>query len=319
MEDSKQPLVSVIIPTYNGEAFLGRTIESVLAQTYPNWELLVVDDGSFDKTADLAKSFAARDNRVKYFYEERSGGPSRPTNLGISKAGGEYLAFLDHDDFWLPEKLNKQVRFLSENNLDMAACHALVSPQGGSGNSKKIKVPNFQNPAQKILEKNFIMSASSILVKTAVAKAVGSFDEDLRGPQDWDFYIRVLAGGYSFGVLDEFLYVHATSSANISSQINPEVYERQRIHIFEKYKSLYLNPKTQSNYLRSVGVQYQAFGLPKKARQFFWLSIRQNIVNVRSYSYFFLSFLGPDFFNRLIRFKNYILAQIPQKPGRKNL
>ncbi|HEY5588734.1 MAG TPA: glycosyltransferase family 2 protein, partial [Candidatus Paceibacterota bacterium] len=92
------PKISVIIPTYNRANLIRNTIMGVINQTFTDWELLVVDDGSTDNTKEIVDELIKNDNRIKYFYQEASGGPSSPRNLGIEKATGEYVAFLDSDD-----------------------------------------------------------------------------------------------------------------------------------------------------------------------------------------------------------------------------
>lgn len=103
------PFVSVIIPAYNAEAFIGRTLESVLAQTYENIEVLVVDDGSRDRTAEIVASFAQKDSRV-ILLKQQNAGVAAARNLAIEKSRGEYIAPLDADDIWYPSKLDKQVQ-----------------------------------------------------------------------------------------------------------------------------------------------------------------------------------------------------------------
>ncbi|MGB9592367.1 MAG: glycosyltransferase family 2 protein, partial [Candidatus Kryptoniota bacterium] len=101
--------MSVIIPTYNRADLLPRAIRSVLAQTFTDFELIVVDDGSIDNTREVVDKFTHLDARVKYIWEPNSGRPAVPKNKGIENASGEYIAFLDHDDEWLPAKLEKQL------------------------------------------------------------------------------------------------------------------------------------------------------------------------------------------------------------------
>ena len=108
-------LVSVIMPNYNGERFLAETIESVLAQTYQNWELLITDDCSTDGSVAIASSYAEKDPRVKLFVQEKNSGAAEARNRSLSEAKGKWIAFLDSDDVWLPEKLEKQIAFMEEN------------------------------------------------------------------------------------------------------------------------------------------------------------------------------------------------------------
>lgn len=112
---SHEPLVSIVTPFYNARNFFGETIESVLAQTHPNWEMLLIDDNSTDGSAEIARSYAARrPDRVRYLDHEnhQNKGQSASRNLGIKHAAGEYVAFLDHDDVWLPHKLTEQLAIM---------------------------------------------------------------------------------------------------------------------------------------------------------------------------------------------------------------
>lgn len=107
-------LVSIIMPNYNGEKFLRETIDSVLAQTYQNWEILLVDDCSTDSSLEIAQSFG--DGRIRIFQNEQNGGAAVSRNYALREAKGKWIAFLDSDDLWRPEKLERQLKFMAENN-----------------------------------------------------------------------------------------------------------------------------------------------------------------------------------------------------------
>lgn len=110
------PIVSVITPCYNAEHYLTQTIESVINQSFQNWEMLIIDDCSSDNSRQIIESFATKDSRIRYFKTDApSGSPSLPRNIGIDNSEGQYIAFLDADDLWFPDKLEKQVRFMEEN------------------------------------------------------------------------------------------------------------------------------------------------------------------------------------------------------------
>ena len=113
-------LISVVIPAYNAGQFLDETLESVLSQTYENWECIIVNDGSTDKTESIAKKWCEKDARFRYFYKENSGA-SDTRNLGIKEARGEYIAFLDADDLYLPEYLEFCLKTLIEQDSDLVA------------------------------------------------------------------------------------------------------------------------------------------------------------------------------------------------------
>lgn len=110
--------VSIIMPNYNCEKFIVETINSVLAQTYPNWELLIVDDCSTDKSVEIIKNYCDNDARIKLFINEKNSGAAASRNLALREAKGKWIAFLDSDDLWLPEKLEKQIAFMVDNGYD---------------------------------------------------------------------------------------------------------------------------------------------------------------------------------------------------------
>ena len=112
------PLVSIITPCYNAVPFIAQTIESVLTQTYPYWEMLIVDDCSTDRSAEIIQTYVKRDLRIKYFRTDHpSGSPSLPRNIAMEQAQGEYIAFLDSDDIWLPNKLSDQLKVFEKSEV----------------------------------------------------------------------------------------------------------------------------------------------------------------------------------------------------------
>ena len=112
----KESIVSIIVPAYNSECYIGRTIESVISQTYKFWEMIIVDDCSLDKTAEVILSYSLKDKRIKYKKLEVNSGAAVARNVAMSMATGQYIAFLDSDDVWLPDKLSTQIQFMQENN-----------------------------------------------------------------------------------------------------------------------------------------------------------------------------------------------------------
>ena len=122
------PKVSIVIPTYNSEKFIDRTIKSVLNQTFQNFELIIVDDCSVDNTRKMIREFQKQDDRIKLIaLEKNSGAPAHPKNVGIKNAKGEYIAFLDHDDEWLPKKLERQIElFIKNEKLGFVSCNAFI-------------------------------------------------------------------------------------------------------------------------------------------------------------------------------------------------
>lgn len=113
-------LVSIITPCYNSAKYIVQTIESVLAQTYKNWEMLIVDDCSTDGSYEIALEYARKNNRIKVYLMEKNGGTALARNKAIELSSGDYLAFLDSDDLWYPEKLEKQLQFMYANDCDFS-------------------------------------------------------------------------------------------------------------------------------------------------------------------------------------------------------
>src|SRR5690554_2344188 len=111
-----EALVSIVMPAYNAEKYIGAAIDSVIAQTYQNWELIVVDDASNDNTASVIEEYTKKDIRVKYHRLHENSGAAIARNTAIELAHGKYMAFLDSDDTWFPEKLSKQISFMENNN-----------------------------------------------------------------------------------------------------------------------------------------------------------------------------------------------------------
>lgn len=118
--DKNNVLISIITPCYNAAAVIAETIESVLAQTYQNWEMLICDDCSTDNSVEIIKAYCEKDSRIKLFSTPKNTGtPAEPRNIAIDNANGELVAFLDADDVWLPEKLDQQIDFIKQSNYDL--------------------------------------------------------------------------------------------------------------------------------------------------------------------------------------------------------
>jgi len=176
---ASEPFVTVIIPTYKRAALVPKAIESVRRQTYGNLEIVVVDDGSPDNTAEVVQ--AIPDSRIRYFRHARNKGlPAAARNTGIKAAKGELIAFLDDDDEWLEDKLEKQVRKIEE--YDAVLCM-------GMANGFPTRVHTSPTVTLDDLRRG-CFNPSGLLLKTSVIKDV-MFDENLRQGEDWDMFIRV--------------------------------------------------------------------------------------------------------------------------------
>jgi len=150
-------LISIITPVYNSEKYISDTIDSVLAQTYTNWEMIIADDGSKDKSAEIIKKYT--DSRIKYFKLETNSGAAIAQNKALEKAKGNYIAFLDSDDIWKPEKLEKQLRFMIEKDIGFSFTGYEIL---GDKKNKIIKVPDTLNYDQFM--KNTIIGTLTVML-----------------------------------------------------------------------------------------------------------------------------------------------------------
>lgn len=184
-----QPLVSIIVPCYNQAAFLDQCLQSVLVQTYQNWECLLINDGSTDKTEEIAKNWVAKDSRFKYFYQKNSG-VSTTRNFGIEQSNGEFIQFLDGDDFLHPEKLQKSLDFTSQNNLIISNFDMLT---GGLHTSAFCDLSkrdcNYQNLLQ-FWDVDFNLPIHTILIAKNLIGDI-RFPTTLRAKEDWIFWLEI--------------------------------------------------------------------------------------------------------------------------------
>ena len=148
-----EALVSIVMPAYNAEKYIGAAIDSVIAQTYQNWELIVVDDCSTDNTAEIVTEYMKKDERIKYHKLEKNSGAAVARNTAVEIAQGKYMAFLDSDDVWFPEKLSKQIYFMEENNYIFTCTSYTKIDEEGKYLNRTIGVRK-QSNYDDILKKN---------------------------------------------------------------------------------------------------------------------------------------------------------------------
>ncbi len=221
MQPDNKHLVSVIIPAFNSGKFIRETIESVLNQTYNNFEIIVVDDGSTDDTISILKNLELNDKRLTYYQIEHSGRPAVPRNFGIKKSNGELIAFLDADDIWVKNKLEKQLTEFKKHP-DYIFIYSM-SVTFGDVNlfSKNYEVLPLLHKAVKnktdLLKIGNTITCSSVLVKKEALLKVSGFDEDenLKAVEDYDLWIRLSEFG-TFGFIPKILTyyrVHKSQSS----------------------------------------------------------------------------------------------------------
>lgn len=183
-------LVSVITPCYNGEKFIGDAIKSVMAQTYTNWEMLITDDCSKDKSLEIIRLYAQEDSRVKFFVLDKNSGAAVARNKSIKEAKGRFIAFLDGDDMWFPNKLELQLQFMSEKNCALSCTSMMYCDERGELSGIEL-VPMTHTFAQS-LHDNRIGTTAAIYDTQKIGKF---FMPLIRKRQDWALFMTILKTG----------------------------------------------------------------------------------------------------------------------------
>lgn len=205
---NEYPLVSIIMPNYNSEDFISESIESVINQTYTNWELIIVDDCSTDRSVDIIRKFMISDNRIKLIINNRNIGAALSRNKAIEVANGEFIAFLDSDDLWLENKLEYQITYMIKNNIDFSYTYYFINRKG----DRVIEAPKHLN-YQKLLRYNYI----GCLTVIYRVKNIGKLQIiDLKKRNDYALWLKILkkVDGY---LLAEPLAIYRKRDSSLSS------------------------------------------------------------------------------------------------------
>lgn len=254
------PLVSVIIPCYNARRMIERTIASVRRQTYPNVEIIAVDDCSTDDTIEILRGQEARGLRV-IARDHNSGSPSAPRNDGIAVARGAFLAFLDQDDEWYPDKLRRQIAVISQReDMVMIGCRAEeVWPDGSRTMMNATHAPPVGREAWRMMLRESFYVPSMIVARTETVRRVGGFDEARRsGEEDQDFLIRMAVEG-EVGFLDQVLAIGHEHSENMSKRVSLRMHETTLPMILSHCRAL-RDRLTRKELRQILGARYTQTG-----------------------------------------------------------
>jgi glycosyltransferase involved in cell wall biosynthesis len=285
------PKVSVIIPTHNRAELLRSAIASVLNQTFQDFEIVVVDDASKDHTQEVIAHF--NDARIKVICNQVSRGDAGARNIGIINSSSEYIALLDDDDEWLPEKLKTQVYLLDYSSPEVGGvCTHSLTIEKVSG-----RVIFTFNPEKDDLVKENFIRTSSILLRRACFKQCGLFDESMPTSSDYDLWIR-MSEKFSFKIIKTCLVKYYIHERRLTSNYEKMINGMEML--FEKHNSFFnKNPKAYSQRYLHLGVLYCYNGEGQKGRKAFRKAMRMNPFEMRSYFNFSLSLLGTGSFKRL--------------------
>lgn len=233
------PLVSVIIPVYNRENLIKKSIDSVLCQTYKNLEVIIIDDESTDNTGEVVKQI--NDERIKYYKNEKNLGPSGSRNKGIELSEGEFIAFQDSDDEWKMDKLEKQVILILNSPGSIAAVYCgmeFIDNQTGEKIGENLREVNFR---ENFTKGSYFLTPSTqtVIIKRNVIKETGYFDERLFAQEDTELAIRI-SKKYDYAFVNESLVKVTRNHEQLMS--NSQNYILSREIIYDKHKD-YLSSK----------------------------------------------------------------------------
>jgi len=287
-------MVSVVIPTYNSAAFLRGAIQSVLSQTYSDFEVVVVDDGSTDNTESVVHSFG---DQVCYVKQQNKGaGAAR--NQGIKRSRGEYVAFLDADDLWLPGKLGEQIS-LMDRDPELGLVYsdwAVVAEKGKAEPSYLRNQPAASGYVfDELVQGGFILT-SGTLVRRSCLDDVGYFDETLSIAQDYDLWLRICYR-WKVALVNKPLVIKRNRDGNLSSNLTKTAVER--IVLFEKALKKFsdMTPRSRRLVRRQLALNYWDVGYHhferlslKEARKNFVSSLTYDWKNGRAFGYLAASY-----------------------------
>ena len=263
---SDGPVISVVMPTYNRAHTLCRSVGSILNQTFENFELIIVDDGSKDDTATVVRSF--KDSRIRYLRHEHNKGAAAARNTGIRSSQAPYVAFLDSDDKWLPKKLEKQLSVFETTDLrdlGVVICGVTIFDRSGSRSGTPSRRGWVQ---QDLLTLDGYLSNINMLIKRSKAEAELWFDESLGSSEEWDLQLRLSAiSQFDFapGIL-----VHKYEDNDDRVYMGENIPKWHAV-ILDKYEKEYqAMPGVLARQWGGVGLTYWMLGQSGKARQAVW-------------------------------------------------
>ncbi|MEZ5013048.1 MAG: glycosyltransferase family 2 protein [Chitinophagales bacterium] len=207
-----EALVSIIMPAYNAAAFIGDSIQSVVKQSYANWELIIVDDLSTDNTSALIQKYAADESRIRHITLKKNSGSAIARNTGIDAAHGKYIAFLDADDLWDAHKLERQVRFMQDNNISFSCTWYEHIDIDGHHTGRRIKAPT-EATYRALLKHNTVGCLTAMYDADNLGKM---HMPDIRKRQDYGLWLDITKRGEKVYCLPESLAWYRQSSSSLS-------------------------------------------------------------------------------------------------------
>jgi len=300
------PIVSVIIPTYNRAHLIDKAINSVLSQTYQDYEIIIVDDASTDNTKEVVKDFT--DSRISYIFHTNNLDISAARNSGIKASQGKYIALLDSDDEWLPEKLDKQINKFEKESLKIGVIYTGSYYIDEKGNQiRKVHVPIKEGYIyEDLLRAGGYLCLSSTLIKRECFKKVGLFDENLPPCEDLDMWIRI-AKYYKFSYIKDLLVATRIHNNQITNDSEALIEGIKKIQV--KYnKELGKRPYSNSIRYFHLGNKLCHLRKRKEGQKYFIKAISIYPFCIKYYVYLLCSIFGTRVYMYISRIRRYFMT-----------
>jgi glycosyltransferase involved in cell wall biosynthesis len=285
---------------------LRAAITSVLNQTFHNFEIIVVDDASTDDTSKVVQAF--NDKRIKYIRHESNRQEAGARNTGVRNAGGEYIGFLDDDDEWLPNKLEKQMELFAKSPEIVGGIYTgFVKIEKSTGKTIAQIIPSKRGDIfRDMISQNWVATPSTVVLRRKCFEQVGLFDENIVFGPDYDMWFRI-SKEFCFEYIPDPLVKYYVHDAKMSS--NYDLMIRGGEARLKKHAEVFaLEARSYSRHYLSLGVYYCHSGNMKKGRRAFLNAIRLYPFEIKHYYNFCLSLLGADIYRRIKDFRDTHLA-----------
>jgi glycosyltransferase involved in cell wall biosynthesis len=285
-----EPIFSVIIPTYNRSMRLRKALNSLVSQTFKNFEVIICDDGSIDNTKEVVDEFKSL-LVIKYLWNQNWGGPARPRNIGIANSSGQWICFLDSDDWWYPQKLEICLKYIENYDL---LYHVVDIFSAKTNNFTRKKFGRYlgPNPFKELIIYGNGIANSSVVVKKSICLEIGEISEEvsLVSVEDYDYWLRVCQKTSKLKFINDPMSAYFWDDSSNISQISINRIDKE-ITIFNKYLN-YLTSKDQKkaklifNY--KIGRYYGVLGDFCNARKYLNSSMKSSdsLIKLKSIIYF---------------------------------
>ena len=292
--NDQNPRVSVVIPTYKRAHLISRAIQSVLDQTYQDFEIIVVDDGSTDNTEEIVQNY--KEDRIRYIRHSVNKGAAAARNTGIKASRGKYIAFQDSDDEWFPDKLEQQIKVFDDASSEVGVVYSGFYRIEAD---KKVYFPSDRftqidgNIHNELLKGNFV-GTPAVLIKKECFENIKYFDENLRALEDWELWIEI-SKHYTFKYINKPLLC-AYSTLNSVNLNQNNMLKAHEIVLLEHLDDFSKNKKILSEHFFDVGKGLCSNGDFKKGKNYLIKSVKLNHLNLKTILLLFVLLFGQSVF-----------------------